>query len=47
VPVRSLVLPVGDYERVINHSRCTNYVDTVTVEAQNKTLPRRSPICER
>ena len=47
VPVKSLVLPIGDYERIIMHARCANYADTVTVEAQNKTLPRRSPICER
>ena len=47
VPVKNIVLPIGDYERIIMHSRCAPYADTVTVEAQNKTLPRRSPICER
>jgi hypothetical protein len=44
-PAKNVVLPVGEYERVISHSRCTNYSDTVAVEARDKQLPRRSPIC--
>jgi hypothetical protein len=47
VPVKSVVLPTGEYERIIMHARCANYADTVTVDAQNKPLPRRSLFCER
>ena len=45
VPVEKLLMPVGDYTRVINHERCNPYVDTVRVDGL-KALPRRTLFCQ-
>jgi hypothetical protein len=39
-----LLLPVGEYSRVISYEKCADYVDTVHVGMQEK-LPRRSLLC--
>jgi hypothetical protein len=43
-PVERLLLPVGEYSRVISYEKCADYVDTVHVGMQEK-LPRRSLLC--
>jgi serine/threonine-protein kinase len=44
-PATNVVLPVGDYLRVISHPRCYTYGDTVTVETRDKRLPVRRLDC--
>jgi serine/threonine-protein kinase len=45
VPAIKVLLPVGDYARVISHPRCFAYSDTITVDARDRTLPIRRPPC--
>lgn len=45
LPVTKVVLPVGDYLRVISQPRCAPYGDTITVETRDKTLPVRRIFC--
>jgi eukaryotic-like serine/threonine-protein kinase len=45
LPVTKMVLPVGDYLRVISQPRCFPYGDTVTVETRDKSLPARRMAC--
>jgi hypothetical protein len=44
VPADRLLLPVGDYLRVITHEQCAPYGDTVHVGAPEK-LPKRTLLC--
>ena len=44
VPAEHLLLPVGEYQRVITHERCTPYFDTVRVGATDR-LPKRNLFC--
>jgi hypothetical protein len=44
VPAERLMLPVGDYSRLITHERCTPYGDTVHVGVPDK-LPKRTLLC--
>jgi hypothetical protein len=44
VPAAGLVLPVGDYLRVITHELCADYGDTVHVGTSDK-LPKRNLLC--
>ena len=46
VPAERLLLPVGDYLRVITAERCTSYADTVRVGATDR-LPKRNLFCFR
>jgi hypothetical protein len=46
VPAERLLLPVGDYVRVITAERCTPYVDTVRVGSSDR-LPKRNLFCSR
>jgi hypothetical protein len=42
----TITLPVGDYERVINRTKCSPYIDTVHVQPmRTDTLTRRNPVC--
>jgi len=43
-PADRLLLPIGDYSRVISYEKCADYADTVHVGMQEK-LPRRSLLC--
>ena len=43
-PAERLLLPVGDYSRVISFEKCADYADTVHVGMQEK-LPRRALLC--
>ena len=43
-PVERLLLPVGDYSRVISYEKCADYADTVHVGIQER-LPRRTLLC--
>jgi len=43
-PAERLMLPVGDYLRLITHERCTDYGDTVHVGIADK-LPKRTLFC--
>lgn len=44
VPAERLLLPVGDYTRVITHEGCVDYGDTVRVGATDR-LPKRNLFC--
>jgi serine/threonine protein kinase len=44
VPAERLLLPVGDYLRIITHEKCADYGDTVHVGAPEK-LPKRTLLC--
>ena len=44
VPAERLLLPVGDYLRVITHEQCAPYGDTVPVGVPEK-LPKRTLLC--
>ena len=44
VPAERLLLPVGEYLRVITHENCVDYVDTVRVGTPDR-LPKRNLIC--
>jgi hypothetical protein len=42
----NVTVPVGDYYRAISKSKCSPYIDTVRVQAnQTNRLPRRNPFC--
>jgi serine/threonine-protein kinase len=43
-PAERLLLPVGDYSRVISYEKCADYADTVHVGVQER-LPKRSLLC--
>ena len=43
-PAERLLLPVGDYVRVISSEKCVDYADTVHVGIADK-LPRRNLLC--
>ena len=43
-PAERLLLPVGDYVRVISSEKCVDYADTVHVGLADK-LPRRNLLC--
>jgi serine/threonine-protein kinase len=45
VPAERVLLPVGDYLRVITHPRCQPYGDTVHVDGSAK-LPKRNLFCQ-
>ena len=45
VPSERLMLPVGDYQRVISHPRCQNYTDTVRVGGAER-LPKVPLFCQ-
>jgi len=44
VPAERLLLPVGEYRRVITHEQCADYGDTVHVGVSDK-LPKRNLLC--
>jgi hypothetical protein len=44
VPADRILLPVGEYSRVIIHEGCVGYADTVRVGAGEK-LPKRNLFC--
>ena len=46
VPVERLLLPVGDYSRVISYEKCADYADTVHVGMPER-LPKRTLLCAR
>jgi hypothetical protein len=43
-PAERLLLPVGDYWRVISYEKCADYSDTVHVGIADK-LPKRTLLC--
>jgi serine/threonine-protein kinase len=48
VPAERVLLPVGEYQRVVNHERCQPYGDTVRVESTQSAqrLPNRKLFCQ-
>ena len=45
VPGERIVLPVGDYVRVINAARCNQYADTVHIDPGEKRFPKLTLFC--
>jgi hypothetical protein len=45
VPAERVMMPVGDYVRVIDSPRCNPYVDTVRVDTGEKRFPKLSLFC--